>query len=577
VEDIFINAYFSKEQNISLPDPGDIIIIGKKPREIRNRGNPNEFDYRRYLSLQKTYFSCYLEAGDWGKTGLPSVSGKLKILSLEIRDFLQQRIKKISHNYPDLKYDVMLAICTGDKSYLENDIKKAYSQAGAIHVMAVSGLHVGLIWAFMNYLSFFLRKRKAGRILQFILIISILWIYALVTGMSPSVVRSCTMFSLASLAGIFNRKSLVYNTLFISALIQLVVNPNIAFDVGFQFSYMAVLSILLFHKPLSKLIKSRHLITSKIIDLVNVSLAAQVLTFPLAIYYFHQFPVYFLLGNIFIIPLVTLLMILFFGSVIFLLIPALSDIMLLFALRITSFMNFIVQTINTLPNNVISSITIDRYQVFLLIYSFLALLMFYYYRKFSYLLTSLILWVLFLIAGINNHHEKHIPSLCIFNVERSTLVHLSLAETNALIHCEELDSESIEYAAGNYLTENYYQDPQVISFPELLLVNDFSNLSHLPGEENFLINPGGYRIAFISDLSFFRKYSCSNKLNVDILVFRGEKIPTLRSIRKVFKSIDTIVVTSEMPYYVPDLSIPDTARIIYHRVSEKGAYRQTLQ
>ena len=567
----FINAYFAEEQSLKLPEPGEIIIVKSRLSKISNAGNPHEFNYKRYLSLKNIYFSTYIKDKEWEILSFQSFMSDVKLLSLQFKLFLQQKIKNIARTNDALHPELMLAICTGDKSELEYEIKTSFSNAGAIHVMAVSGLHVGMIWMFLQYLTFFLKKSKPGKILQFILIIAILWFYALMTGLSASVVRSVTMFTIASLGGLMNRKAIIFNTLFIAAFIQVIINPKIIYDVGFQFSYTAVLSILLFHPPLNKILRSKNIFFKHVLNLVNVSISAQILTFSLAAYYFHQFPVYFLLTNLLVIPLVTLLMMLFLTSVLFLFIPPVADFFLNSSLRITGLMEDSVELVNSMPGNTIQNIDLNLSQVYIILLIPLLFLLFHYYRKFLFLFLGSTFFLLSLGIAVMKYNYRDKSSICVFNLRDGTAINLLHHDRNLLVHNDSIDMQGLKYATSAFFSKKLAGN---ITFDEVGS-NSGDYFFSLPGNNNFIYTTGSSLIALINDNSIFSDYTSGTKIKVDIMVLGNTPLPSLNDIQRHFH-ISSLVLGSSIPSYIPDMKLSDSLSVIYHKVSRDGAYVDEL-
>lgn len=571
---LFINAYFAPEQSSPLPQPGEVIIVKSSLQKISNAGNPYEFDYEKYLSLKNIYFTTYIKDEHWRTVSFKPFLSRFRLLSLKLKFFLQQKIKNIAKANDSLNHELMLAICTGDKSELDIEIKNSFSDAGAIHVMAVSGLHVGMIWVFLQYLTFFLKRSKSGKIIQFILIIIVLWFYAAMTGLSASVVRSASMFTIASLGGLLNRKAIIFNTLFIAAFIQVLINPKIIHDAGFQFSYAAVLSILLFHPPFSKILSSKNILIKRVLDLLNVSLSAQILTFPLAAYYFHQFPVYFLLTNLLIIPLVTLLMIFFLLSVLLMFIPYLSNIFLYSSLRITGLMEDSVEIVNKLPGNIIRNIDLSIFQTLIILLIPLIFLLFYYYRSFFYVMLGSILFLMNLCIAVVKYNYRDKSSLCVFNIRDGMAINIIHDDKNLLIHDDFINMQSIEYATSTYFTRKLYGEPDYLSLSEISN-NTQDCCFSLPGENNYLYSTGTTTLALINDYSLFSKYTSGPGINIEIMILGSTPLPSLEEIQEHFH-INKLILGSSIPTYIPDIQITDSTFCIYHRVSSDGAFIDEL-
>ena len=209
----------------------------------------------------------------------------------------QKRLVKIfmDMNIKGDELSVLSALTIGEKSMLSKDLKNAYSMTGASHILAVSGLHVGIVFYVFSHLLVFLTRSKNAEKFNVIVSLIALWIFAFVTGLSPSVVRASIMLTMASLTILLNRKSQIFNTVFASAFLMLLYSPAYLYDVGFQLSFTAVLSILLFQKPIYESFVVRNKLLDKIWAMSSVSFSAQLGTLPLSLYYFHQVPKFLIL------------------------------------------------------------------------------------------------------------------------------------------------------------------------------------------------------------------------------------------------------------------------------------------
>ncbi len=241
-----------------------------------------------------------------------------------------------------------------------------YASSGAMHVLAVSGLHVGIIFMVLNFFLSFLNSIKFGNYLKAFILIIALWIYALITGMSPSVLRATTMFSFIIIGGALKRDTNIYNTLAASAFVLLIYNPFIILQVGFQLSYAAVLGIVYLQPKLHNLYRPSFWLLDKVWAISAVSIAAQIATFPLGMFYFHQFPNYFLLSNLFVIPLATF--IIGFGVFLFLIswyLP-LSNLIVLVLNKLLLFLNFSVDWVQSLPHSLTVGVSVYKMETFLI-------------------------------------------------------------------------------------------------------------------------------------------------------------------------------------------------------------------
>jgi competence protein ComEC len=254
-----ILCYFQKDSLTLNLNLGDQLIVQSHLNEIKHSGNPYSFNYKNYLSFKEIYNQCYVKADNF-KIIAHDKGSIIRILSNRTRQKLLNiyQLNDISGD----EFAVLSALTLGYKSELTPELKESFSASGAMHILAVSGLHVGIIFIILCKLLFPLQKNKYGKILQSIIIIAVLFFYAFLTGLSDSVLRATIMFSFISLGKMFTRQVNIYNTISASAFILLIINPYSIMNVGFQLSCAAVISIVFFQpKIYCYLLKINYLIT----------------------------------------------------------------------------------------------------------------------------------------------------------------------------------------------------------------------------------------------------------------------------------------------------------------------------
>lgn len=299
-----ILLYIEKDDRIKYMKYGNLFSFELKPQKPQGPLNPFEFDYQNYLASNNIYFTQFIKSNTW--KNLKISKGKPWF---ELSYFLKGIIFDIYRKYmPNRKQSgVAAALIFGYREELDPELVTAYAHTGTLHVLAVSGLHVGIIYAVLRILLSFLKRNRKTQIIQAVLIILFLWFYALLTGFSPSVLRAAFMFTFIVLGDTVRRNINIYNSIAASAFLLLLYNPLFLFDVGFQLSYAAVLGIIYLHPKINQLYTPCFWLDQQIWTLLCVSLAAQAATCPLGFYYFHQFPNYFLISNLLIIPLSTII------------------------------------------------------------------------------------------------------------------------------------------------------------------------------------------------------------------------------------------------------------------------------
>lgn len=266
--------------------------------------NPNQFDYSSYLENQQIYAQIY--------TSWP----KLKIIRTEntiwskFSNFRTKIIDNLKHsNFNETELAVMIALLLGQQQDIDPETLQEYQLAGAVHILSVSGLHVGFIMLFINFLLKPIPNTSRNAYIKLLIIVLALWSYGILAGLAPSVVRSVTMFSFVAVGQHLRRSVNVYHSLLVSVLLILSWKPSFLFDVGFQLSYLALFFILWLQPLIADFWQPKNKITRYIWDILTVSLAAQLGTLPVSIYYFHQFPGLFFVTNVLVLPLLGIIMV----------------------------------------------------------------------------------------------------------------------------------------------------------------------------------------------------------------------------------------------------------------------------
>lgn len=387
-------VYIQKDSNALNLRAGDAILLSSVFGKIRSSGNPFDFDYSKYMIYQGIRLSGFVDKDSWKSLS----SGHLPIYkkwAFLLRD-------KLLAIFPDLgmkgdELGVASALIVGDKSNLDSEIKRAYVASGTMHILAVSGMHIALLFWVLNMGLFFLDRIKHGKFLKLTILLLAVWLYAMITGLSGSVLRAAAMITFVILGRSFSRNVDIFNSLAASAFVLLVFNPFNLVDAGFQLSYVAVISIVVFYP----MIYAWLTVTNKWLDwiwqLVAVTLAAQIVTTPISLYYFHQFPNLFMASNLLMIPISTVIMYLALAII------PLSGIPWLIAWlgKVFNFwvwmLNAVVLYIESLPFALTTGIYINLVDVCLL-YLFVILLTYYLVRKRAVFLISCLV-ALFLFLG----------------------------------------------------------------------------------------------------------------------------------------------------------------------------------
>jgi len=283
---------YIKTHNYSLRK-GDVIAIKTELNAIENAGNPGEFDAQNYWNKRGYYFMSFVGSDQFKLIDHLDenwLSRTLETLRIHLK-------RTLENNLSGKELSIGLALILGDKSLLDTETKNSFTNTGAMHVLAVSGLHVGIIMqilmVFLGYFSKWIKRKWA-----LIAVVLLMWIYAFITGLSPSVLRAVFMFSVLVIAQNSGKNYNSINVLFFTGFVLILLNPYTLYDIGFQLSFLAMLGIFLFYPSIDKSIYVKNSLLKKVWQGTAIGFAAQIMTTPLSLYYFHQFPNYFVLTNI---------------------------------------------------------------------------------------------------------------------------------------------------------------------------------------------------------------------------------------------------------------------------------------
>ena len=287
-----------KDSTPLLFHTGDLVFLKNKFQDIKSSLNPHQFNYKNYLAKQGIYQQVYATKQELLLLDQTSTSflGFIAALRLKIQQSLKQ------YDFSEDELAVMNALLLGQRQEISKELSDNYSKAGAIHILAVSGLHVGIILLILSFVLKPLERVNKGKLIKLVLVILFLWFFAVLAGMSASVTRAVTMFSAIALGQFFNKRNAVEHSLIFSMFIILLWKPLFLFDVGFQLSYTAVFGIIWVQPVLYQLWKPTFFIVDKGWQLISVSVAAQLGVLPISLFYFHQFPGLFFISNLIIIP-----------------------------------------------------------------------------------------------------------------------------------------------------------------------------------------------------------------------------------------------------------------------------------
>jgi competence protein ComEC len=423
----------------------DVIVCKSIFNPIKNAGNPGEFDAESYWNKKGIRYIAFLDSMDF----VVQKKGQPFFLSAFLDDCRLYFKRALEENLQGKDLAIALALILGDKSLIDSEITASFTNTGAMHVLAVSGLHIGIIMQIlMVVFGFFPRIFTKNRAI--IIVVILMWAYSFITGLSPSVLRAVFMFSVLVLAQLMGKNYSPLNTLFFTGFVLVILQPFTLFDIGFQLSFLAMLGIFLVYKPIEFLIYTKNKILLKIWQGTAIGFAAQLFTTPLSLYYFHQFPNYFILSNIGLMA--TSGLILGIGLLLFLVFPIkilakITGIVLGFILFVSL---WFIEWVEQLPGAVAYGFSISFLEVVLAF--FLVLFFFFVAKSNRHFLIGYGFSVLFFSVLAFRRYESLKQEECIVFNARNLIVTL---RKNKHYYCfykckpEEFDKK-VKYVVENY-------------------------------------------------------------------------------------------------------------------------------
>lgn len=514
-----ILVYFSKDSAAASIREGDLLVIHQPLQSIRNSGNPGAFDYQQYASFRQLYHSVYLEKNDWVRTGSGS-TGFLHHFLASAREAVLQVLRSNIPAEKDL-LGIAEALLIGYTQDLDKDLVQAYSNTGVVHIIAISGMHLALIYVLLVAIFARLPFLKRAKGLQLVLVLIGLWLFALLTGAGASVLRSAVMFSFVALGRHFGKQAGIYNALAVSAFVLLCYNPFYLWDVGFQLSYLAVLGIVLFQRPVYQCLLVKNKWLDKVWQLASVSLAAQVLTFPVCIYYFHQFPNLFLLVNMVAVPLSGLIL---YAEILLLAvawIPFAGPLLGKLTGWLLGWMNTFIRWVNSWAIAVWDNISASLLSTCLLYGLVLGAAFWGLTKRKELLLVSLAMLVLFL-AEYNwrLYHSLQQQKIIVYNVPRHPAIDLVQGTQYQFIGDSALREDA--------LLRNFHLKPARIAMG----LNSHSVLLVPAFKDGHFWQFGKMRIGLIDKTSRFE--TPDQKIEMDILIISGNPRIRIAELQRVF-------------------------------------------
>ncbi|MEN6588192.1 MAG: ComEC/Rec2 family competence protein [Proteiniphilum sp.] len=525
-----IKLYLAQDPAARELKPGDEILFYARLQPFRNFGNPDDFDYVRFMKIKGFTGSAYISEINWQKTGRQSHA--IPVQAQRLRE-------RALHMYRSLISDketcaFISALTLGYKSDLSDDLQEAFRASGTAHVLAVSGLHVGIIYGVINLLFSFLGKSGRRYILRQWLVILLLWLYVFVAGGSASVVRATIMLTIFCLGNMQHMKGFTYNTLAAAAFFILILHPFSLFDVSFQMSFGAVAAILCFQPKLQALYAPKNRAVKYVWNLFTVSTAAQLGVFPLVLYYFGTFPTWFFITNLLVVPLIGIII---YAAIVLITVGSIPVLHTGFTEAVQSVLQWIAETLSgitlrivyiaeSLPFSQLSNSYISLFQLLLLFTFIFLFAQFLFTHRSRPLIIALASLFVFQLTVMHGKIGQSVPQLVVFN-----------------------QTDKSEIA---------------------LYVNGKRHFLEIP--ENGILPHPGRRILRLSDSSM-AGYHADKPFQADVLILSQNAFFSMEQLRNLFNP-SVIVLDSSIPRRAANRMNAEYQQlgIDVHDVTQKGAF-----
>lgn len=363
--------------------PGDIVAYYSNIRRISAPKNVVQFDYQRYMMGKEIYIQSYITDYD--------VLGEDKHWRYQILNVRRALIEKINGQDSPLTEEakgLLVALLLGEKSYIDADVVTQFKDVGVMHILAISGLHVGLIYLVLMQVFFFLPPKWKR-----IAVLVVLWVFVFLSGFSPSVFRAVFMFSIFTICQLIRREQNLEHSIGLALFFGLCIYPYWVYDIGFQLSYLAVISIVYF-LPMFKNYYSKNKIVKYVQGIIYVSLSVQIGLIPIQLYYFHQFSFIFLLANLIVIPLATVLVIVGMLYLSTMWIGGVSNVVGWVFSRFTDLLYYSIASLYKIDYLSFSNVKISPLQLLFIITAIILVALTYYRQKLRYIIICLVLGVI---------------------------------------------------------------------------------------------------------------------------------------------------------------------------------------
>lgn len=534
-------AYLEKTDKALNLGYGDLLGFSAPLEEVAPPKNPMEFDYKKYLERRGVTWSVYLGRDDWLLTGVRRVN---PVFAFAYR-FRQRLLLSLQQcGITDDEFGVGAAILLGYDESLPAQVRNNYVAAGSMHILCVSGMHVGVIYLLASFLLNLFGKGKRRAIIKKVVLLLLIWFYALITGLSPSIMRSALMISFVIFGELIHRKGFTLNSIAASAFAILLVNPNNLFAMGFQLSYGAVIGIVLLQKPIYNLLFFKNKLLDRAWEITAVSLAAQVATMPFTVYYFNQFTPYFWLSNLLLTPLSFVVILTGMLLLTVSWVPWVNVAVGKLVWLSLHAMNWLVAGIEQLPLSLVKGLYMSDFQFALSLLLLLLLWLFVNLKRKRMMLEMLVVSVVFTLSmAWRSEKLAHQSHVIVYSLRNHTAI--SIVEGfDQMLLCDEdllLEPSSIDYSLKGYWAERQLpMNPRCHTLTE-----DFAD--DLVLKREYLISAQGLLLVLWDPGT--AKGDGKQRFAVDYMIVSGKQKPDLDRMLGAYQ-VEMLLIDGSVPKYL---------------------------
>lgn len=538
---------FPIDNNLKPMKIGDILSLNGAFYNNKSPFNPNQFDYGKYLKNQEIYGQIYAKNESVEIVGHEN---SIWIFFSNYREKIIDVFKKSNLSKEELT--VFIALLLGQQQDISPEVLKDYQFAGAVHILSVSGLHIGLIMGFIMFLLRSIPNSKKGNATKLFIILLSLWSFAILAGLSPSVVRSVTMFSFLAIGTNLRRTVNIYHTLLVSMFLILLIKPSFLHDVGFQLSYLALFFIVWVDPLYAKIWTPKNSIINYFWKIICMSTSAQIGAIPLSIFYFHQFPGLFFLTNILIIPLLSVVMAIGVFSLLFACFRFVPIIVIKPLEWSIWLLNTIIHWVASFESFVIKNISFSEPMLWISYFVIIGWILWFKKTTFPRLVFGLLSLIMLQLVFIQQKKETQTgQEAIVFNSRKNTII-------------TERDGENVTVYANDSILTNIDKNMTVQSY----LVGNFCKIKEKKTIENLLyIN--NKKVLLLDSSSIY-----TPNIKPDILVITQS--PKFNLNRLLLTNKPKVIIADGSNFKSYSKLWEATCKkekILFHNTHEKGFYK----